>query len=131
MTKDKYDQPWDYFPLPELHAFTSLKKARKFVKKITGLRFEPSGKQGTFTAYENNGMKFCVIYLDFSQKISKWRYALLAHECTHYARYVEEHFGNQLDEETEAYTVQCAMLACINQIGEEWFESGELEDKCK
>lgn len=128
----KNTQPWDIFPLPNLYAFTSLKKARKFVKKITGLRFEPNCKAGSFSAFEcssdSSFNKFCVIYLKkeksntFSQKCS-----LLAHECTHYAQYVARLMETKFDDETEAYIVDSAMMACIDQIGEEWFATQQAK----
>lgn len=116
-------QPWDYFPLFNVYAFTNAKKARKFVKRITGTRFESSGKSGTFNFYRNTecGQSFGVILLQADNESTAQRYSLLAHECVHYARTFAEEQGMPLDEETEAHVVQCAMLACIDQIGEEWF----------
>ncbi len=48
----------------------------------------------------------------------KW-YALLAHECVHYAQYVEDDMGTKFDDETEAYVVQAAMMSAMEQLGEE------------
>lgn len=123
MSKKKDSQPWDYYPLLPLFAFTSVKKARKFVKKSTGIDYEFGiDKDGRCTWYENkeNG-GFCVICLPCKGKTTKQKYAILAHECVHYAQYFAEEIGGKLDDETEAYTMQAAMLACIDQIGEEWF----------
>lgn len=116
-------QPWDYFPLFPVYAFTDIKKARKKVKKITGKHYEPSDKAGCFTAYRHDDgvHMFGIIYLNNGESSTARKYAGLAHECVHYARTYADYIGNQLDEETEAYVVQCAMLACIDQIGEEWF----------
>lgn len=116
-------QPWDYFPLLPLHAFTSLKKARKKVSEITGLRFEPKAASGTLTWYERDDGGFCVMYLRDNGMTTQQKYAVLAHECVHYAQNFAEFIGTELDRETEAYVVQAAMQACIDQIGEVWFET--------
>ena len=118
----KYSQPWDYFPLIPVFAFTSVKKARKFVRNKTGLRFEPSGKQGSFTWYDRTGAEgFAVILLKCHDSGTTQKYACLAHECTHYAQAYAQSLDAELDEETQAYVMQSAMLACVDQIGEEWF----------
>lgn len=115
-------QPWDYFPLLPVFAFTSKKKARRFVKKSTGMKYTVTGKNGQCTWYENdNGAGFCVIRLDCKNHTPRQRYAILAHECVHYAQYFAESINGKLDAETDAYVVQSAMIACIDQIGEEWF----------
>lgn len=117
-------QPWDYYPLYPVYAFTSVKKARKFVKNITGKRFEPSGKEGTFTFYEHEDgrHKLGIILLKCQDKTTSQKYAVLAHECIHYTQeFAESITGQPLDDESFAYIAQSAMLACIDQIGEEWF----------
>lgn len=117
-------QPWDYFPLYPVRAFTSVKKARKYVKKVTGKRFEPSGCQGTFTFYEHDDgvHKLGIILLECDGKTTPQKYATLAHECIHYAQqFAESVTGEPLDNESFAYVAQSAMHACIDQIGEEWF----------
>lgn len=117
-------QPWDYFPLYPVYAFTNLKKARKFVKKITGIKYKPSGKNGSFTEYENEdlGDRFGVIYLDCDDVSTQSKYAVLAHECVHYAQSFSKTVSDDpLDDETFAYVVESAMMACVDQIGEEWF----------
>lgn len=118
-------QPWDYFPLFPVYAFTSLKKARKKVKKITGKRYEPSGKQGSFTEYaHDDGVhRFGIILLECEEETTSQKYSVLAHECVHYAQAYEKTVTetDRLDNETFAYVMQCAMLTCIDQIGEEWF----------
>lgn len=115
-------QPWDYFPLIPVYAFTSKKKARRFVKEKTGLEYTVTGKNGQCTWYDNGKVGFCVVRLDCKNKSQAQKYGILAHECVHYAQYFAEHIDGKLDSETEAYVVQSAMLACIDQIGEEWFK---------
>lgn len=114
-------QPWDYFPLLPVYAFTSKKKARKFVKKCTGLDLTTLGKSGQCTWFENDGGGFVLILLNVKEETAAQRYSILAHECVHYAQYHAEAVGCPLDNETQAYIVQSAMHACIDQIGEEWF----------
>lgn len=115
-------QPWDYFPMLELYAFTSKKKLRKFVRKRTGQEPTLMGKNGQCTWYERDGGGFVIILLSVGKEETAARkYSLLAHECVHYAQYHAEAVGCPLDNETQAYIVQSAMHACIDQIGEEWF----------
>lgn len=117
-------QPWDYFPLLTVYAFTSKKKARKFVRKKTGLDYTFIGKSGQCTFYESDrGGGFCVILLRCDDVSTQQKYAILAHECVHYTQYYEESTGGKLDTETAAYATQSAMLACVDQIGEEWFNA--------
>lgn len=119
-------QPWHYFPLFPVYAFTSVKKARKFVRQKTGLRFEPKG-HGCFDFYRfttNDAYSFAIILLrphELTEQSLSQRMALLAHECVHYAQQYAEEVDTKLDDETEASIVQAVMLACIDQIGEEWF----------
>jgi len=114
-------QPWDYFPLIPVFAFTDKKKAKKFVKEKTGLKYNDSGKAGSFTWYENPNGSFAVILLSCNESSAAQKYACLAHECTHYAQAVAQSMDTALDEESQAYVMQAAMLACIAQIGEKWF----------
>lgn len=118
----KKSQPLDYFPLLPVYAFTSKKKARKFVKEKTGLEYTVTENNGQCTLYENGNVGFCIVLLDCKDKPQAQKYALLAHECVHYSQYFSEHIDGNLDSETEAYVVQSAMLACIDQIGDEWFK---------
>lgn len=119
---EKINQPWDYFPLLPVFAFTSVKKARKFVRQKTGLRFESSGETGVCVWYDRqNEEGFCVILLKCHDSSATKKYACLAHECTHYAQNVAEHLDADFDAETQAYVMESAMLACVDQIGEEWF----------
>lgn len=122
-------QPWDYFPLLPLYAFASEDEARKFVKKKTGKELTVIGKNGQCTWYDHATDPFCVIVLTVSNIPAAQRYALIAHECVHYQQYNAEHFGNKLDPETEAFVVQSAMLACIDQIGEEWLTETQPTSK--
>lgn len=114
-------QPWDYFPMIPVFAFTSVKKARKFVKKATGKDYMAGTGSGRCTWYDNGDGGFCVICLNCKESSSAHKYVTLAHECVHYAQYYGEFVGCRPDSETEAYLVESAMDACINQIGVEWF----------
>lgn len=116
----------DFFPFPEVKAFTSKKKARKCVKKITGKDVVFGGRYAQCSEYENDstGRMLCVVVmypacrdLGYAQKM-----AMLAHECVHVVKaWLDMMEADKPDEETVAYGVQCAMLECIDQIGEEWF----------
>lgn len=118
-------QPWDFFPLFPVYAFSDLKKCAKFVKKKTGMRFNRDTESGTFELYSNqSGEKFAVIYIDGTGLRPMQKYAVLAHECVHYMQYYAKDIGQKrLDKETAAYVVQSAMYACTMQIGEEWFNA--------
>ena len=123
MSKQKITQPWDYFPIIPIYAFTSLKKARKFIKKKTGCEYTFLGKDGQCTMYKHvSGANFCLILLNCKDKSTKDKYSVLAHECVHYAQNHAEYTGAPLDDETEAYIVEAAMLACIDQIGAKYFK---------
>lgn len=121
-------QPWDWFPMIPLYAFTSVKKARKFVKKRIGADYEFTGKNGECTWYEcDNG--FCIIVLQCADYSSAKKHGVLAHECVHYMQFYAKCAGTTLDEETEAYITQSAVSACIDQIGEEWFSETQQTSK--
>lgn len=113
-------QVGDHFQFIPLYAFTSKKKVRRFVKERTGEEYPITGKHGQCSLYMGADA-FCVILMRNTKHTPSERFALLAHECVHYAQYHESEVGCKLDDETEAYLVQAAMRACIDQIGEEWF----------
>lgn len=118
------NQIWDWFPFPPIFAFTSIKKCRKFVRNKFGKRFERKGVNGTCWVYHHPdcGEISCVVYLNCKDERPSRKYAILAHECCHVAdAFFENIKEEEIGEETYAYTVQAAMLACIEQIGEEWF----------
>lgn len=113
-------QPWDYFPMIPIYAFTSVKKAQKFVRNRIGVDYEFTGKNGECTWYESiNGFVLIVLQCEGSSFAKKL--GVLAHECTHYAQFYADGAKTTLDVETQAYITQAAMSACVDQIGEEWF----------
>lgn len=112
---------WCY-PFPEIVAFKSFKKAKKYAKK----RFDvdmakvSSGQCDTFIS-DSDIEPVCIVVVTGGDNPSD-RYALLAHECVHVVHSWLDYMGVQKpDEEQVAYGVQSAMQACIHQIGEEWF----------
>lgn len=118
-------QIWDVFPFPRIGCFKSEKKARKFVRKMTDGKadYSSSGFAGQCDLYEESvtGEYFVVIRVDGKGKNTTERVALLAHECSHLVDFFEHHIGEEkLGTETRAYAIQCAMTACLNQLGEEW-----------
>lgn len=118
------EQIWDWFPFPRLLCTTSVKKARKFVKKMTGgeLKYPKPTKQGQASLYDGSvtGEYFCVIYVEKGKSL-KYDLALLSHEVAHVVDYIEEHMGEEkLGTETRAYITQAVTLACLGQLGEEW-----------
>lgn len=115
---DESTQPWHWFPLIPLHVFTSVKRARKFVRNKANLRYEPSKNPGSITLYENDTSResFAVMNVRSGPRDAKW-FALIAHECVHYAQFVENMMDTEFDDETEAYVVQSAMLSALDQLG--------------
>lgn len=114
-------QPWDYYPMIPIFAFKSVKKARKFVKEKTGLDYTDIGKSGQCTWYEKEGGGFVVVLLRCNKKPAESKYAVLVHECVHYAQYCAEAQGVALDTETQAYITQAAFHACVDQLGKDYF----------
>ncbi len=120
----------DWFPFPEVKAFTSYKKARKYVKRRTGKVLRdprPLGLDGQCTVIENRerGDVLCVVVLLCEKSGMKGKVGILGHECAHVVRaWLDMMEAESPDEETVAYGIQAAMLSCIEQIGEEWFYGG-------
>lgn len=125
-------QPWDYFPLLPVFAFTDVSKAKRFVKSKTGIDMKVNGKQGQCTWFDHDDTGgFVVVLLICDESSATQKYACLAHECVHYAQFYADMIDGKLDNETEAYTMQSAMLACVEQIGEEWFTETPHQKKAK
>lgn len=115
-------QVWNYLPMPYVRAFTSKKKARKFIKKKTGKEFKWLGKSAQTDAFENErGEVVAVITLCVDDASAAQKAAILAHECSHVLDAWMESIGeDSAGEEVKAYAIQCLMLACLEQLGDEW-----------
>lgn len=119
------DQIWDWFPFPRIHAFSSVKKAKKFVKKRTQGKSSLKwiGKSAQTNYYEGIGVaeSFCVLTFDCDDKSAEAKAAMITHECSHLVDHWLEEIGEtECGTETRAYALQCAVLATIEQLGEEW-----------
>ena len=119
----KYDQMWEWYPMPRIKVFTNHKKARKWAKKYTGIEPRWIGKnaQTDYFSEELHAESLAVITIDGRIKNTKQRIAILAHECSH----VVDEWLNDMGEdsagtEIRAYAIQSAMMACMEQLGEEW-----------
>lgn len=115
--------PTDWMPCPEVHAFTSMKKARKFARKHYGE--EPRDVPGSdgVTMYAKNelGHTVCLVVIKKNDSPMAQNMALLAHECVHVAQAWAEDMGEKRPgDEWMAYAVQSAMLECLKQLGDEW-----------
>lgn len=122
------DQMSDWFPFPIIQVFTNKKKAKKYVKAVTGgsckCHFLP--KAATTSYYEGSGLpSYAVIYIDMSKvegtSLSQ-KLALIAHECSHIVDAWADEIGeDKMGTETRAYALQSALLGCCEQLGEDWF----------
>lgn len=122
----------DFYPFPKIKAFTSRKKARKYMKKRFGKGFKILDSQGQCIRWDSDatgGEPVCVVILDMKDVLPHRRFALLAHECVHVVEAWLDNMGvEEPDGEQVAYGVQCAMLACIDQIGaDKFFKQPEKE----
>lgn len=119
----KYEQMWEWYPMPCIKVFTNHKKARKWIKKHTAMEIQWLGKNAQ-TDYFSEGLhaeSLAVITIDGRIKDIKQRIAILAHECSH----VVDDWLNDMGEddagsEIRAYAIQSAMMACMEQLGESW-----------
>lgn len=106
----------DWFPCPNVYAFTSKKKMRKFAKKRYGVDLKPWRTQGLTTELDNGKSKVNLVYI--SPDISKeQRAAIIAHESVHVAQNMMDSMGEERpSSEFMAYAVQCAYLTIESQL---------------
>lgn len=115
--------PTDWMPCPNLHAFASRKKARKFALKQYGEEFEDiTGSNAvTATTRDDKGHIACLVVIEANGESTAQKMALLAHECVHVAQAWADCMGEKKPgDEWMAYAVQSAMLECLKQLGDEW-----------
>lgn len=115
-------QMWDWYPFPRIHTFTSRKKARKFLRRKLGHDMTWLGKSAQTDYFRKGGEESqAVITLCVEGKSASQRAAILAHECSHIIESWLEDIGeDEPGEEIRAYAIQCAMLTCLDQLGESW-----------
>lgn len=115
-------QIWDWYPFPRIHVFTKRKKACKFLKRKFGHDMAWLGKSAQTDYFRKGGEESqAVITLNMEDASASQRAAILAHECMHVVESWLEDIGeNDAGEEIKAYAIQCAMLTCLDQLGEEW-----------
>jgi len=107
-------------PAPDIYAFSSKKKARKFALKKYGVELKPWSTNGLTTTLVNGDETVCIVVVS-TDRGPKHKAALLAHECVHVAHSWADAMGDEHpSEEFMAYSAQCAFLACIDQLGDEW-----------
>lgn len=116
--------PTDFFPCPAVYAFTSRKKARKFLKKKYDGELGDLIEGWEAVTVSRNTPKGAVIVIILeldSEKERSQRAAILAHESVHaahaWASYMKD---DEPSEEFVCYATQAVMLECLNQLGEEW-----------
>lgn len=120
--------PTDYMPCPDLYAFASRKKARKFALKNYGEepRDVPWAEGVTWITKNDSGHTVCLVVIEADDSSAAQKTALLAHECVHAAQAWAESMGeDEPGEEWMAYAVQSCMLTCLDQLGEEWITGKE------
>lgn len=118
--------PTDWMPCPDVYAFTSRKKARKFALKKYG--FEPRDIPGTdgvtMTLKNDQGHTVCLVIIESKNMDASNKIAVLAHECVHVAQVWAGNMGeDKPGVEWMAYAVQSTMLTCLKQLGDKWLES--------
>lgn len=117
--------PTDWMPCPDVHAFKSKRKARKFAVKKYGV--DPDTVDGangmTLTFRSDDGHVVCLIVVEADASSLTDKIALLSHECVHVAQTWASCMGEKSPgEEWIAYAVQSVMLVCLRQLGDEWME---------
>ena len=98
-----------------------MKKARKFAKKKYGEELPGLFTEAATMTKAIEGQTVCFVVLEVDGKERSQKAAILAHECSH----VAQEWAAAMNEarpgdEFMAYAVQCAMLSCLNQLGDEW-----------
>lgn len=119
----KYDQMWEWYPMPRIKVFTNHKKARKWIKKYTGCESQWLGKnaQTDYISEDLHAESLAVITIDGRIKNTKQKIAILAHECSHVVDYWLNDMGEEEPGgEIRAYAIQSVMMACLEQLGESW-----------
>lgn len=122
--------PTDYMPCPDLHAFDSRRKARKFARRACGE--EPpdmgGGEGATLTRRGPDGETVLLVVVEPRDGAgAAQRAALLAHECVHAAlSWADVMAEERPGEEWLAYAVQSCMLTCLDQLGEDYITGKEI-----
>lgn len=124
-------QIWDWYPFPRIHVFTSRKKARKFLKRKFEHDMAWLGKSAQTDYFRKGGEESqAVITLCVDDDRASQRAAILAHECLHVVESWLEDIGeDSAGEEIKAYAIQCAMLTCLDQLGESWLTQQAKDTK--
>lgn len=120
--------PTDWMPCPDLHAFASRKKARKFARKRYGEEPEdvPWAEGATWSAKDDRGHTVCIVVVEPKSASAAQKMALLAHECVHVAQTWADDMGEESPgDEWMAYAVQSAMLECLRQLGDDYMTGKE------
>lgn len=114
--------PADWFPCPDVHCFTSKKKARKYARKHYDVDLTILDSMGQTTALVNGNRTACIVIVPKKKDVSKaQRAALLAHECWHVVHaWLDMMKDGEMSEEFIAYAVGCTYMVCIEQLGDEW-----------
>lgn len=119
--------PTDWMPCPDVHAFKSKRKAKKFAIKKYGVDPDTvDGADGLTLTFRSDETKHvvCLVVVDTDDSSAENKIALLAHECVHVAQTWADCMGEKNPGiEWMAYAVQSVMLVCLRQLGEEWMES--------
>lgn len=115
-------QMWDLYPFPCIHVFTSRKKARKFIKRKTGLKLDWLGKSAQTDYYRKAGAEsLAVVTLNCGGATFEQKVAIVAHECSHIVdSWLKDIGEDSPGEEVRAYAIQCAILTCLDQIDPKW-----------
>lgn len=133
-TLDARSQIRDRFPFPSIYASTDIEEIQKFVKQNFGMDYQWIGTSGEHTAYINNDNDevISIIYLNPNMEGASNRYAVLAHEVNHALEAWLDHMKiENTGDEYRSYFIQCAMLSCVDQIGEDWFIGEQKQDTKK
>lgn len=108
--------PTDWFPAPDVYAFTSKKKMRKLAKKH-GNKIDDFDTYGrTVSFYDDKGNLKVYVYITPNVP-KKQMESLIAHESVHIAQnWADMMLDNRPSEEFMAYAVQSSYMLIRKQL---------------
>lgn len=124
----EYGQMNDWFPFPTIRVFKSQKKAARYYKTMTGGELEKIREDKLALVKWLTNDKSCeslaIVVIDAKQlknDSTAQLYGIIAHECSHIVDHIMDDLGEDCPGgEFRAYSLQCAMMAVVEQLGEEW-----------
>lgn len=130
-------QMWDWFPFPKIVVYTDYSKADKAYRKMFGEDFAlfPGKCAVVHYCIKDGEVPIAFTFID-SEKLEDCslidKVAIISHEASHIVDNVLEDMSEtEVGTETRAYMLQSAVMAIMNQVGEEWLTQQQTKRNAK